>query len=209
MFINDNENAKAFEQQIARMKTTYGEEKTWHVSRFDAFRNETERQIRLMIEGQLQIEWEKILTNTNNPTIKLTVRSLDYGSLSTEISWNLLHDERCPRDLPRQLATHFKSKMGMKIDKLKRLLIKHENALKQMEETPITEPPINNKQEKIEETPSKPETKPEVVPELPPEVDSNYDFDLYKLLDEEKKAEAQEEVIKEDNKKDKKKNKKK
>ena len=164
-----------------------------------------------MIDGQLQIEWEKLLTNTDNPKIKLNVRSIDYGSLSTEVSWNLLHDERCPRDLPRQLATHFKNKMGMKIDKLKRLLVKHASAVEKLNEpTSETKEEVRNDSEIYGDkritfnvnTPT-----PEVTPEVPPPQD---DFDLYKLLNEEKEQPSTEEVVvNEENKKGKKKNKKK
>lgn len=218
MFNQDSENQNQFQSQLVNMKSKYGEEKTWHVTRFDAFKMETERMIRKLIDGNLEITWEKILANTDNPRIKLLVRSLDYGSLSTEISWLLLHDERCPKDLPRQLAMHFKNKMGIKIDKLKKLLIKHEGALKQMEEEQkIEKPTYQNKKEEINETyiESTPEITKEVVPpeitsvpEIKPDVDFTYD-DLTNIISENNEIKQETDFdIKEEKKKIKKKNKK-
>lgn len=98
-------NRSRFEKELQTLRNTPDwDTPSWNPTRADLFGKVVVVYIRRIFpELDFVHLWEKTVSKAQR-RMKLTLRTRNYGQVSVEVPWDVINDDRCPDDLPIEVA---------------------------------------------------------------------------------------------------------
>jgi hypothetical protein len=83
---------------------------TWNITRLQAFQNVLRGYILNKIRDG-KVTYVQIEQNDRSYDLRITVESIAYGKLSTEVPIGMIMHKDCPPNLPQLIATEFRNNL--------------------------------------------------------------------------------------------------